>query len=365
MVNFNPTGTPPKKEREDNIGQTGFERLDSYGERTFRFVKRIKTCWLVFVPCIGEDGVSLMRAFRLGKEQTILDDLRRIDYKILQEEFPVKDARPNSVLKRNQRHYFLVIDRADDMLKILEVPYSVNDQILSLREMISKKSNKYLKYGPYHLYDITVSKEKSRSGARFDVVYRVTPERSPSWDTIPVKALEQDYPTFEMINKFLQENKKDIGIDDETIAKFMKKYEKNIIEGIDEFTLEDENIISAVKRYITSVNLHYFTEDELEAISKFKISDDLITIDTNETILETLKKTPINLTGTIYDGTPTFRFPDKLLAKVSEEFRHLLVSPEETPSLEEPDFDDETMTDDEVDTFSDEDDKEEIPKFMR
>jgi len=330
---FNPLGTDKSTETELRTQSTPVVRIDKDADYLFRFVKLVAGLDLVFLPCLTKDGMVITRALRLAKKDwTLIHEMGKIDRKLLKENFPDKETRPGSTLSLKSRFYYLVFDRLDNNnLKILELNYTIDNNLQEFEHSTSQKTPGMLKYGPLYMYDLTIKRSTKKSSKRFDVNYTLLPEANEFMDKIPVESLSEKYPTFKMITHYLVANlgegENQISATGDQVKAFMQKYRAYILEGKeDSFDGDDEYLGGIVTNYIQS-EINFFTEEEIDQVDKFKI-DSVPTLKphNNKDIINLLQETPMCLIGTDKFNNPYFRYPHELMEDLSSEFSHLLTT---------------------------------------
>jgi len=208
MKKYGRVGTSPQREREDAAKNSMIERVKDFGPKLYRIVKREAIYENMFVPCVSQDQQGVIRAFRLekGKTGTFLDILKRAEYDILKEIEPDYQKRPVPVLKRSVKTVYKVFDRLDNnKLKLVEFNKTVHEELMRLRSLRSTLNPSILEYGPYHLYDTTITKSKTTD--KYGAAWSVLPKHSEeSYEKIPIQALDEGYPTLGMLYNYLKAN---------------------------------------------------------------------------------------------------------------------------------------------------------------
>ena len=315
-------GNTSTEEKEYKSANTPFIRYSSLpvdSPQIFRIVRRITVYDTIFIQCIGSDGNQYPKAFKCrSKEFNILDEICAIDRKIINEEYKKEEKKPYSSLSRQGRALFLAFERLENnRLILLELTKKMSDDIQHLRNTTDARNISFLEYGLPYMFDISI--EKVGVSTVFKYEYKILPKASPSCGKIPTDALDDSYPTLQMVHKFLLDNKDDFNKSEKELKVFFDKYKKEVKDGIIDYTFDEEEIRDKIVLYEKSLLLEFFTPDEIEDIELFDYNDEMLSYSDNKNILATLKETPMDLYGKNKFGYSLFIDPSSLIQKIKKE----------------------------------------------
>jgi hypothetical protein len=334
---FNPIGSSPQMEKES--AKPVVNRFSDFGDYQLRIVKKLTPkIAVIFVPCLSSNNREINRVFRCEKEWNILDQIRVEEAKIRKEMGSDKQL----ALSRRYLTYFLAFNRkknnelgiwefnADYLGRDPKEGDSLDSQLRRLYQAPSSKDPSKLMIGRFNMFDIIVRKTRDKSQknkAIFDLLAEPT-SAGVIAGTIPITAIEEEYPTFAMIElMFLSE---EIGFKKDEIKPFMEKYKNGVLSGVIPAYLDDDTkFVEPLKRYFNYAARQFFSEEELEQIAEFKYDPSMFYLHSNDEIISALKKTPINKNAiNKFAGGYLFNSPDVLIQRLQsrEEFAGLLSS---------------------------------------